>query len=46
MRYKKECCLDFYCSGNEGVIRKDIEEDLNSLEYVPVPYKQYKRRRA
>jgi len=38
MRYKGEDYLDFYCSGNEGKIREDIEEDLNNLEYVPVPY--------
>jgi len=42
MRYKGEDYLDFYCSGNEGNVRKDIEEDLNSLEYIPVPYKKLK----
>jgi len=38
MRYKGEDYLHFYCSGGEGKIRKDIEEDLNNLEYIPVPY--------
>ena len=38
MRYKGEDYLHFYCSGNEGIIREDIEKDLNILEYIPVPY--------
>lgn len=42
MRYKGEFYLDFYCSGNEGIIRGDIEEDLNALEYIPVPYEDLK----
>lgn len=40
MRYKGEDYLHFYCSGNEGVVREDIEKDLNALEYTPVPYEE------
>ena len=36
MRDKEEDYLDFYCSGNEGEVRKDVEKDLNNLEYIKV----------
>ena len=38
MRYKGEDYLHFYCSGNEGIVRLDIEKDLNNLEYITVPW--------
>ena len=38
MRYRGEDYLHFYCSGNEGIVREDIEKDLAGLEYIPVPY--------
>lgn len=38
MRYKRENYLDFYCSGNEGKVRKDIEKDLNDLNYYAITY--------
>ena len=30
--------LDFYCSGNEGKVRKDILKDLNNFEWIPTSY--------
>lgn len=38
MRYQGENYLDFYCSGREGKVSRDIKKDLNNLEYIPVPY--------
>lgn len=36
MRCKGEDYLDFYCSGGEKKVRKDVEKDLNSLEYIRI----------
>ena len=30
--------MDFYCSGNEGRVRRDILNDLGSLGWVPTLY--------
>lgn len=38
MRYMGEDYLHFYCSGNEGIVREDVEKDLNDLEYTPITY--------
>lgn len=38
LRCKGEDYLDYYCSGNEGQIREDIEKDLAALEYIPLPW--------
>ncbi len=38
MRDKGENYLDFYCSGNEGKVRKDVKDDLLVLGYKPIPY--------
>jgi hypothetical protein len=35
LRDKGEDYIDFYCSGNEGIVRKDILEDLNKLGWKP-----------
>jgi len=40
LRNKGEDYLHFYCSGNEGTVRADVEEDLNALEYIPVPWEE------
>jgi len=42
MRYKGEDYICFYCSGNEGKIREDVEADLASLEYIPLPWPELK----
>jgi hypothetical protein len=33
-----ECYLDYYCSGNEGIISKRIGEALGALGWTPVPW--------
>ena len=38
MRDCGESYIDFYCSGNEGRVRKDVYDDLNRLGYRPIPY--------
>jgi hypothetical protein len=34
---KGECYLDYYCSGNEGVVPTRIREALGALGWVPAP---------
>ena len=38
LRNVDENYMDFYCSGNEGKIRKDVYRDLCSLGWKPKPY--------
>ena len=32
--------LDFYCSGNEGVVDPDVRTVLREMGWEPVPYKE------
>jgi hypothetical protein len=34
---KGECYLDYYCSGNEGIVPTRIREALGELGWVPAP---------
>jgi hypothetical protein len=36
--------MDFYCSGNEGFVDKEIEEDLHKLGWLPIPWRKFRRR--
>ena len=38
LRNKDEGYLDFYCSGNEGVVDPEIEYDLGRLDWKVVPW--------
>jgi hypothetical protein len=38
LRDNDENYMDFYCSGNEGKVRKDVLSDLKELGYKPIPY--------
>lgn len=33
-----ECYLDYYCSGNEGVVSERVREALGGLGWTPVPW--------
>jgi hypothetical protein len=35
---KGGCYLDYYCSGNEGVISARIRDALGALEWIPAPW--------
>jgi hypothetical protein len=37
MRDLGELYVDFYCSGNEGFVRQDVETLLTGLGWAPVP---------
>ena len=36
----KGCYIDWYCSGNEGVVTDEIKTDLEKLGWVVVPTKE------
>jgi len=40
MRDKKEMYLDYYCSGNEGLVTLEVERDLAELGWVPEPWEE------
>jgi hypothetical protein len=33
-----ECYLDYYCSGNEGVVSERVCEALGELSWTPLPW--------
>jgi hypothetical protein len=37
---KGGCYLDYYCSGNEGVVTASIREALDALGWIPAPWPQ------
>jgi hypothetical protein len=40
---KRGCYLDYYCSGNEGVVSARIRDALGALGWVPVPWPESDR---
>ena len=41
VRNKRENYLDFYCSGNEGYIIEEVEDDLKKLGWIPLTHNEY-----
>ena len=41
VRNKGEDYLNFYCSGNESIVDKEIENDLNKLGYKSLQYSKF-----
>ncbi|MGH2833222.1 MAG: hypothetical protein ACRDK2_10655 [Solirubrobacteraceae bacterium] len=38
---KGECYLDYYCSGNEGVVSEQVRGALGGIGWVPEPWPDY-----